>query len=150
MLLLVPEAWRVTVRDNHGPPRPSDGGPESSWRRDCDLGVPALRIGRNDCRIMLGDNVGQRHHCRTSCRLSRSARPHAEMPARLAGYLALTDWTGRIARPDKRGVLAGVAPTVLGELGIPEDQWHRQATGIEQRYWGAVGAVDEPMNKRVR
>jgi hypothetical protein len=67
---------------------------------------------------------------------------HAAMPATLAEYLDLADWTGRIARPGKRGTIDAAAPPVLGRLGLREDQWQTQATGIEQRYWRAVGAVE--------
>jgi REP element-mobilizing transposase RayT len=69
------------------------------------------------------------------------------MPATLAEYLQLADWTGRIARRDKRGSIAATAPPVLRKLGLAEDQWHTQATGIEQRYWRAVGAVDALIEK---
>jgi REP element-mobilizing transposase RayT len=72
---------------------------------------------------------------------------HAAMPATLAEYLDLADWTGRIARPDKRGVVAGAAPQVLQRLGMAEGEWYSQATGIEQRYWRAVGAVDALIEK---
>jgi hypothetical protein len=61
--------------------------------------------------------------------------------------LELTDWTGRIARPDKCGSIDAAAPPVLRRLGLREDQWHTQATGIEQRYWRAVGAVDALIDK---
>ena len=71
----------------------------------------------------------------------------AAMPATLVEYLELADWTGRIARPDKRGSIAATAPPVLHKLGLAEDQWHTQATGIEQRYWRAVGAVDALIEK---
>jgi REP element-mobilizing transposase RayT len=67
---------------------------------------------------------------------------HAAMPATLAEYLDLADWTGRIARPGKRGTIDAAAPPVLGRLGLREDQWQIRATGIEQRYWRAVGAVE--------
>jgi REP element-mobilizing transposase RayT len=69
------------------------------------------------------------------------------MAATLVEYLELADWTGRIARPDKRGSIAATAPPVLRKLGLAEDQWHAQATGIEQRYWRAVGAVDALIEK---
>jgi REP element-mobilizing transposase RayT len=71
----------------------------------------------------------------------------AQMPATLAEYLDLADWTGRIARPDKRGAIDATAPPVLRKLGLSEDQWHDQATGIEQRYWRAVGAVEALIDK---
>jgi hypothetical protein len=69
------------------------------------------------------------------------------MPASLAEYLELADWTGRIARPDKRGSIAASTPSVLRKLGLAEHQWHAQATGIEQRYWRAVGAVEALIEK---
>lgn len=33
------------------------------------------------------------------------------------------------------------------KLGLAEHQWHAQATGIEQRYWRAVGAVESLIEK---
>lgn len=67
---------------------------------------------------------------------------HDAMPATLAEYLDLADWTGRIARPGKHGTIDAASPPVLHRLGLRQEQWHAQATGIEQRYWRAVGAVD--------
>lgn len=64
------------------------------------------------------------------------------MPATLAQYLQLADWTGRLVRPDKRGVIAGDAPPILRHLGLDEERWQADVTGIERRYWRAVGAVD--------
>jgi REP element-mobilizing transposase RayT len=69
------------------------------------------------------------------------------MPATLVEYLELADWTDRIARPDKRGSIVASAPPILRKLGLAEHQWHTQATGIEERYWRAVGAVDALMEK---
>jgi hypothetical protein len=50
-------------------------------------------------------------------------------------------------RPDKRGAIGAASPPVLRRLGLGEDQWRTQATGIEQRYWRAVGAVDALIEK---
>jgi REP element-mobilizing transposase RayT len=73
---------------------------------------------------------------------------HAEaLPITLPEYLALTDWTGRIARPDKRGFIVGEPPVVLKRLGMHTDQWQGQVFGIERRYWRAVGAVEALMAK---
>ena len=69
------------------------------------------------------------------------------MPASLVEYLVLTDWTGRIARPDKRGAIAGDAAAIIHQLGLAEHQWHAQVLGIEKRYWRAVGAVDALIEK---
>lgn len=70
-----------------------------------------------------------------------------EMPATLAEYLDLADWTGRAARAGKRGLIPAGTPPVLRTLGLTADQWQAQATGIEQRYWRAVGAVDALIDK---
>lgn len=64
------------------------------------------------------------------------------MPATLAEYLDLTDWTGRMVRAGKRGLIPAGTPLVLRTLGLDADQWQTQAIGIEQHYWRAVGAVD--------
>lgn len=69
------------------------------------------------------------------------------MPATLVEYLELADWTGRIARSDKRGRIEASAPPVVRRLGLDEHQWLGQATNIEQRYWRAVGAVDALIEK---
>jgi hypothetical protein len=69
------------------------------------------------------------------------------MPATLVEYLQIADWTGRIARPGKRGVIDDSAPPFLRKPGLSATQWHNQATGIEQRYWRAVGAVDALLEK---
>jgi REP element-mobilizing transposase RayT len=69
------------------------------------------------------------------------------MPATLVEYLDLADWSGRIVREDKRGAIAATVPPILRKLGLAEAQWHTQATGIEQRYWRAVGAVDALIEK---
>jgi hypothetical protein len=69
------------------------------------------------------------------------------MPATLVEYLELADWTGRIARPDKRGAIAASTPPVLRKLDLAEHHWHAQVTGIDQRYWRAVGAVEALIEK---
>ncbi|MFN3843550.1 MAG: transposase [Rehaibacterium terrae] len=69
------------------------------------------------------------------------------LPLTLPEYLALTDWTGRIARADKRGAIVGGPPAALRHLGIPSDQWQDQVFGIETRYWRAVGAVEALLAK---
>ncbi|HRQ63579.1 MAG TPA: hypothetical protein PKZ76_01715 [Xanthomonadaceae bacterium] len=70
-----------------------------------------------------------------------------QLPLTLPEYLALTDWTGRVHRPDKRGHIVGDPPAALKRLGMPEHQWQDQVFGIERRYWRAVGAVDALMAK---
>lgn len=62
-------------------------------------------------------------------------------------YLALVDWTGRLVKPGKRGVIDAVRPPILAHLGLREREWQCQVLGIESRYWRAVGAVESLMAK---
>lgn len=64
-----------------------------------------------------------------------------------AEYVALVDWTGRITRPDKRGVIAADAPAALRRLDLEPARWCTQVLGIESRYWRAVGAVEALLDK---
>lgn len=63
-----------------------------------------------------------------------------------ADYVALVDWTGRIKRPDKRGVIAADAPAVLRRLDLEPTRWRTQVLGIESRYWRAVGTVEASLD----
>jgi REP element-mobilizing transposase RayT len=73
--------------------------------------------------------------------------PSPSMPLTEADYIALVDWTGRITRPGKRGVIASDAPPALRRLSVDPLAWHTQVLGIESRYWRAVGAVDALVEK---
>ena len=42
----------------------------------------------------------------------------AGIPFRLADYLELVDWAGRVIRPDKTGFIPEQAPTILKRLGM--------------------------------
>ena len=46
-------------------------------------------------------------------------------------YLALVDWTGRIIRSDKRGLIDNVLPPILDRLQITADQWRINTTQFE-------------------
>jgi hypothetical protein len=73
--------------------------------------------------------------------------PAPSMPLGLRDYMQLVDFTGRIARPDKRGAIDLQAAPILRRLHLDADQWRGQALGIETRYWRAVGAVDALLAK---
>ena len=49
--------------------------------------------------------------------MSFAGNPRKEMPKglpfRLTGYIELVDWTGRIIREDKRGVIPEIQPAIL-------------------------------------
>jgi hypothetical protein len=71
--------------------------------------------------------------------------PREEMPKglpfRLADYLELVDWTGRILRDDKRGAIDGNLPPILKRLQVDPKHWLHMATHFESRFKGLVGAV---------
>ena len=56
----------------------------------------------------------------------------------LADYIALVEWTGRIARPDKPGVIVNEQVPVTLIRGSPE-WWARSALTIEAAFGFAVG-----------
>ena len=62
-------------------------------------------------------------------------------------YVELLDWTGRLVKPGKRGVIAADRPRILDQLGLREREWQAQVLGIESRYWRAVGAVESLLHK---
>jgi hypothetical protein len=66
---------------------------------------------------------------------------------RTVDYLELVDWSGRVMREGKRGVIAKETPAVLSRLGLQERQWRSQMLGIESRYGRAVGTVSSLMIK---
>jgi hypothetical protein len=52
----------------------------------------------------------------------------------LNDYLELVDYTGRIVRNNKRGVIALNLPPILDRLGIDQTSWLKNATAFEQIY----------------
>ncbi|GGY61204.1 hypothetical protein [Marinobacter zhanjiangensis] len=52
----------------------------------------------------------------------------------LNDYLELVDYTGRIAKPDKRGCIPEHKPLILKRLGLTPDEWLTEATEFEVRY----------------
>jgi len=64
------------------------------------------------------------------------------LPFRLADYLELVDWTGRIVRADKRGAIDTKLPPILDRLGIDSQQWLLMSTRFESNFKGLVGSVD--------
>jgi len=66
---------------------------------------------------------------------------------RTIDYLELVDWSGRLVREGKRGVISSEAPSILSRLDLREQQWHSQLLGIESSYWRAVGTVESLMAK---
>ena len=57
----------------------------------------------------------------------------AVLPFGLRDYVALVDWTGRIARPDKRGAIPKEAPAALSALHLNQDQWRALSLDIQRQ-----------------
>jgi REP element-mobilizing transposase RayT len=71
--------------------------------------------------------------------------PRQEMPKglpfRLADYLELVDWTGRLLRDDKRGAIPTALPPILERLKIDPRYWLYMAEHFESRFKGLVGTA---------
>jgi hypothetical protein len=58
----------------------------------------------------------------------------------MRAYIDLEDWTGRITRPDKRGVVSGPRPAAAGSFRGSPDRCVRSALGVETAFGTAVGS----------
>jgi hypothetical protein len=65
------------------------------------------------------------------------------IPFSLIDYIELLDWTIRILRDDKRGVVLGTQPQLLDVLGIDDEIWCELASSFGKNYHGAVGSLEE-------
>ena len=65
----------------------------------------------------------------------------------VADYLEVIDWTARLTRADKRGVVGATEPTILRKLGLTERQWSTQVLGTETRYWRSIGSAQSLIAK---
>jgi len=65
------------------------------------------------------------------------------IPFSLIDYLELLDWTSRVLRDDKRGVVLGAQPQLLHVLGIDDETWCELASSFGKNYHGAVGSLEE-------
>jgi len=57
----------------------------------------------------------------------------AVLPFRLEDYIELVDWTGRIARADKRGSIPTESPKALSTLGLNGVQWRALSLDIQKQ-----------------
>jgi len=62
------------------------------------------------------------------------------LPFQLEDYLELLDWTGRIFREDKRGMISHSIPPILERLDMNSDRWKSLTTDFEQQFSHWVGA----------
>ena len=66
----------------------------------------------------------------------------AAIPFSFVDYLALSDWTGRAIREDKRGFIPHDIPPILTRLGIDENAWVETVRYYGPRFGRAVGPVE--------
>ena len=64
------------------------------------------------------------------------------IPFSLLDYIELVDWSGRIIREDKRGVISSQRPRLLSTLGLDDDTWLSLASSFGKDYHGAVGSLE--------
>ncbi len=66
-----------------------------------------------------------------------------ELPYHYCDYLELVDWSGRVIRDDKLGVIDNRLPPILTRLGIDPEQWHKamQPKGVHH-FGRAMGRCD--------
>ena len=65
---------------------------------------------------------------------------HPVLPFNIQDYLDLVDTSGRIARADKRGVIAGETPRPLQTFGISPDEWFGTVTQLQTRFELFIGS----------
>ena len=63
------------------------------------------------------------------------------LPFRLSDYIELVDWTGRIMRDDKRGVIKNELPPILDRLNIDPKHWHYMTQHFESHFKRWVGSA---------
>jgi len=63
------------------------------------------------------------------------------LPFRLSDYIELVDWSGRILRKDKRGIIDNSIPPILQRLSIDEDSWKYLNQYFESAFKGFVGSA---------
>ena len=62
-------------------------------------------------------------------------------------YIDLVDFTGRLLRPGKRGVIAANAPRALTRLDLEPDRWAIHVRAVGSGYWRAVGTTASLLDK---
>ena len=57
--------------------------------------------------------------------------------------LNLVDWSGRMIREGKHGVITNQTPALLNTLGLDDETWLGLASDFGKVYHGAVGSLEE-------
>jgi hypothetical protein len=98
------------------------------------------------CQSRSGDLLYFQTSLKPLLHFGRNQANHREsgIPYAYHDYLALVDWTGRILRKDKRGVIDTEQPPILERLGISLEQWAINTTQFEEihdRRFNRIAAV---------
>ena len=70
-------------------------------------------------------------------------RGPASLPHDLRSYIELVDWTGRIARADKKGGIPEDSPPILSVLRLNEAQWRTLALEIQKEAITMFNGLDK-------
>jgi hypothetical protein len=63
------------------------------------------------------------------------------LPFRLTDYIDLVEWSGRMLRKNKRGLISTDVPHILNRLNIDEDSWLHLNEYFETSFKGFVGSA---------
>jgi hypothetical protein len=63
------------------------------------------------------------------------------LPFRLADYIELVDWSGRIIREDKRGYIPEDTPEIMNRLNMDARNWLYLMQSIESPFKHLIGAA---------
>ena len=64
------------------------------------------------------------------------------IPFSLLDYIELVDWSGRIIREDKRGIILSQHSRLLTTLGLDDETWLSLTSSFGKNYHGAVGSLE--------
>jgi REP element-mobilizing transposase RayT len=67
---------------------------------------------------------------------------HPTLPMRFADYLQLVDWTGRMTRSDKPGVIEAGLPSILARLRIDPEAWRTIMRPAGNHFGRALGRAE--------
>ncbi len=74
----------------------------------------------------------------------------AGIPFNLRDYVDLVDWTGRIARQDKPGLISKSAARALTVLGLSDGEWRLLALDIQKRSITMLNGLERVGSRRFR
>ena len=74
--------------------------------------------------------------------LERDREPPT-LPIGLRDYIELVDWTGRIARADKKGFIPPETPSALSDLKLNKAQWRTLALEIQKESITMLNGLDK-------